>query len=212
MIRIKICQKKQSDATELTAKGWHISIFRDIDETDEFVTAEKNEIKFILRTSKEHPEQMELKKYVHGFYRDTKMFFGCGTGINGTLCISEGKTTDATYAFFRNAYLQDLMDKYQIRKIVFPKEDSKTIEKDVYFDPKSKYANDKACIELSSEIPFVTDGSYESEASITEGVQKWHIKDATFVYEYAPRTLTIPWTYDIGKLDSELGLIYHKHV
>lgn len=204
MIRIKIARKKQSDVTELIAKGWRASVFRDADDAAEMITVEKGCIKFVLKRSATDPSLMELKKYVSGYYHDTKSFYEAGCGINGTICISEGKNSDATYAFFRNEKLQLLMDKFHLRKIIFPKEDCPKFDKDVYYDETAKYAN-----EAYFDGPngcFITDGSSSEEPSI-EGTRKWSVANASYIYELATQTLTIPWKYDTDKLMEILSKI-----
>ena len=109
MIRIRINQKKVSDVTSMNAKGWRISIYRDANPLNEMVTVEKDAIKFMLDimhpavvqngTSAHTVNAVQIRKYVHGYFADSKIFMDTGSGINGTICISEGKCVETTYAF-----------------------------------------------------------------------------------------------------------------
>lgn len=201
MIRVKINRKRQSDVNEMKAKGWHVCVYREPDLNDEFVTAEKNGIRFVMKgvTTETEEHVIEIRKYVNGFYKDSKKFFDNGCGINGTLCISEGITIENTYAFFRNEKLQDLIEEFGLRRVVFPREEGSKFSKTVY----DSYETGVESIHLGDVPvmpPFHTDGVYEQLPSIEPKTNKFEIHDATYVYEYNSLTLTIPWKYDVEYL------------
>ena len=200
MIRIRINKKKVSDVTSMNAKGWRISIYRDPNPLNEMVTVEKDAIKFILDimhpavvqngTSAHTVNAVQIRKYVHGDFKDSKLFMDTGSGINGTICISEGKCVETTYAFFRSEELQELIDEFGLKRVSFPKDN-----KEYKFD---KIIQSPANIpETKANIPnFHTDGTYE-KIKTESGGTAWKISGATYVYEYNTCTLTIPWEYNL---------------
>ena len=198
MIRIKINAKKQSDVTEMKAKGWHVNVFRDRDNDAEFVTVEKGCIRFAMKTftdAETKDRYVEIKKYVDGYVKDAKRFYENGYGINGTFVISEGKSPDMVYAFFRNEGIQEIIDKYGLSRIVFPKEQGDTFDKTVYCDitrnPSFK----------DPSMPFFhTDGTYQPVKCENKNLNAFEITGATYIYEYNTCTLTIPWKYDLNKV------------
>ncbi len=202
MVRIKISSKSQSDVTEMRAKGWHVCIYRDADANEEMVTCEKKDIRFTVKPKENDVRGrfIEVRKYVMGYQKDCKMFYDAGSGINGTLCISEGKSNDDTYAFFRNEVLQNMLDEFGIRRVVFPRDPGDTFEKEVYFD------KDKAKINESDHPmmpPFHTDGTYE-QLRTERNLMKWRVTNATYIYEYNTLTLTIPQIYDVNAIADKL--------
>lgn len=205
MVRIKVSGKTQSDVTEMRAKGWHVCIYRDTNPEEEMITAEKKDIRFTVKPkTNEHGRCVEVRKYVMGYQKDSKTFYDVNCGINGTLCISEGKNNDDTYAFFRNEALQNLLDDFNIRRVIFPREGGTKFEKDVYLDViKARQAGNYSDAK-SSMPPFHTDGTYEEVGSESKGLRKWHVVDATYIYEYGTSTLTIPQEYDLNKIADNL--------
>ena len=203
MIRIRINQKKVSDVTSMNAKGWRVSIYRDANPLNEMVTVEKDAIKFMLNimhpavvqngTSAHTVNAVQIKKYVHGYFTDSKIFMDTGSGINGTICISEGKSVETTYAFFRSEELQELIDEFGLKRVSFPKD-----TKEYKFD---KIIQSPATIpETKANIPnFHTDGTYE-KIKTESGGTAWKISGATYVYEYNTCTLTIPWEYNLWEV------------
>ena len=196
MIRIRINPKKMSDVTTMIAKGWRVSIYREPDPLNESVTVEKDAIKFmikiidcILEESATPVTAVEIRKYVHGYLSDTRTFYDTGSHINGMIGISEGRTVETTYAFFRSEELQDIVDEFGLKKVVFPKTaHDRKLDKVVlspHYFPENK----------SGIPPFHTDGKYNKHSSDTDAVN-WQIWDATYVYEYNTCTLSLPWKYD----------------
>ena len=205
MVRIKISSKAHSDVTEMRAKGWHVCVYRDTNADEEMITAEKKDIRFIVKPRiNENGHFVEVRKYVMGYQKDCKQFYDAESGINGTLCISEGKSNDDTYAFFRNEALQNVLEDFGIRRVVFPHEAGDKFEKDVYLDTAKSRINESGLPEMP---PFQTDGTYEEVRSETRGLKKWHVVDATYIYEYNSLTLTIPQVYDIKKVVDQLESI-----
>lgn len=201
MVRIKISSKSQSDVTEMRAKGWHVCIYRGADANEEMITCEKKDIRFTVKPKEnERGRFIEVRKYVMGYQKDCKMFYDANSGINGTLCISEGKTNDETYAFFRNEALQNMLDEFGIRRVVFPRDPGDTFEKEVYFDTTKNKTNES---DYPAMPPFHTDGTYEKLKS-ERGLMKWRVANATYIYEYNSATLTIPQIYDVNKVADKL--------
>lgn len=199
MVRIKINPKKQSDVNEMKAKGWAISVYRDRDTDSEFVTIEKGRIRFVMKTiidENTNDKYVEVKKYMDGYVKDAKRFYENGYGVNGTFVISEGKTPDMTYAFFRNEGIQEIIDRYGLNRIVFPKEQGEKFDKTVYLDiTKNPTSNDK-------NAPFFhTDGTYKPAKSDNKNLIAFDVSNASYIYEYNTFTLTIPWKYDLEKID-----------
>lgn len=201
MIRIRINQKKVSDVTSMNAKGWRVSIFRESIAINEMVTVEKDAIKFvvsIMNVNRSKPEDhlvhnvnaVQIRKYVHGYYTDSKIFLDTGSGINGTICISEGRSVETTYAFFRSEELQELIDDYGLKRVSFPKDISGYLFDKIVPSP-ANLPETKASLP-----PFHTDGSYEKYKT-EDGDIAWRIHGASYVYEYNTCTLTIPWEYNI---------------
>jgi hypothetical protein len=108
------------------------------------------------------------------------------------LCISEGKDTDQTYAFFRNEKLQEIIDEFGLRRIVFPREDGNTFSKIVWTK------EDKQSHGVPTPM-FHTDGSYEDQG-VENDTRKWLVSGASYIYEYVSGTLTIPQQYDTEKI------------
>jgi len=200
MIRIRINQKKVSDVTSMNAKGWRVSIYRDANPLNEMATVEKDAIKFMLSimhpavlqngTSAHTVNAVQIKKYVHGYFTDSKIFMDTGSGINGTICISEGKCVETTYAFFRSEELQKIIDDYGLKRVSFPK-DISGYSFDKIVPSPANLPETKASLP-----PFHTDGSYEKYKT-EDGNVAWRIHGASYVYEYNTCTLTIPWEYNI---------------
>ena len=204
MVKIKIDSKKLSDVSDMRAKGWHISIFRSDD--GDFIIVEKKDVRFKLGiiTNDNGEKCVEVTKFLHGVQKDTKLFDENGVGLCGTICISEGKLDEETYAFFRNQKLQDIIEEFSLKRIVFPREAGNTFEKDVYHDYyKSRQSKDMPT--------FHTDGTYEQVESKIKGIAQWHIVNATYVYEYNSATLTIPQKYDVDKVRTILNEILNNN-
>lgn len=198
MVRIKINPKRQSDVNEMKAKGWSISVYRDRENEAEFVTVEKGRIRFAMRTiidEESKDKYVEIKKYLDGYVKDAKRFYENGYGVNGTFVISEGKTPELTYAFFRNEGIQEIIDEFGLSRIVFPKEQGQKFDKTVYCDiVKNPSFKDPS-------MPFFhTDGTYKPTKADTKGLTAFEISGATYIYEYNTATLTIPWKYDLEKV------------
>lgn len=198
MIKIKISSGSQSDVTDMRAKGWHLMVFRGIASDDDFITVAKNDVRFVMRVVKHDNEKyLEIAKYLDGVFKESKQFYENGCGIRGTLCISEGKEPDLTYAFFRNEKLQDIIDEFGLRRIIFPREPGDHFEKEVQVD-LDKYK------QYTGEHPtapsFHTDGTYEEIPSDNRRLKKWKVSNATYIYEYNTGTLTIPQKYDTNKI------------
>lgn len=203
MIRIRINQKKVSDVTSMNAKGWRVSIFRESIAVNEMVTVEKDAIKFMLNIM--HPavvqngtgahtvNAVQIRKYVHGYFTDSKIFMDTGSGINGTICISEGRSVETTYAFFRSEELQKIIDDYGLKKVSFPKDITGYVFDKIVPSP-ANLPETKASLP-----PFHTDGSYEKYKT-EDGNIAWRIHGASYVYEYNTCTLTIPWEYNIPRV------------
>lgn len=201
MIRIKINPKKQSDVNEMKAKGWSVNVWRDKDNESEFVTVEKGRIRFAMRTvldEESKDKYVEIKKYMDGYVKDSKRFYENGYGVNGTFVISEGKTPDMTYAFFRNEGIQEIIDDYGLNRIVFPKEKGDTFNKTVYCD----VTKNPSCKDPNGKVApfFHTDGNYHVTKSDNKNLAAYEINSATYIYEYNTCTLTIPWKYDLEKI------------
>lgn len=209
MIRIRINQKKVSDVTSMNAKGWRVSVFRESKPENEMVTVERDAIKFvmsIMQVPRSHAEldwtgmttmiqAVQIKKYIHGYFTDSKIFMDTGSGINGTICISEGKTVETTYAFFQSEELDQLKQEFDIKKITFPKDirgyrfDKIIPWDEVSYEPGAKLTVPK----------FHTDGVYELIQD-EDGRAAWQIGNATYVYEYERHVLTIPWEYNLKQI------------
>lgn len=198
MIKIRINSGSQSDVTDMRAKGWHIMVFRGTVADDDFVTVSKNDIRFVMRVVlHDKKKYLEIAKYVDGMFKESKQFYENGCGICGTLCISEGKELDLTYAFFRNEKLQEIIDEFGLRRIIFPREAGDHFEKEIQVDME-KYK------QYTGEHPvapsFHTDGTYEEIQSDNRYLKKWKVSNATYIYEYNTGTLTIPQEYDTNKI------------
>jgi hypothetical protein len=202
MVRIKLASRSESDVTKMKAKGWVINVFRERNERDDFVIAERDVIntRFTLQLAKV-PHTVEVKKFVNGEFIDSKLFHDPGCGLSGTLCISEGKTVTTTYAFFRNEMLMELMERYGLKRIEFAKTDAAKFDKFVYENDLSMYGKGEGKPTLP---PFHTDGTYEETTPQQPNMRKFLVSGATYVYEYKTCTLTIPQQYDIWKLDELL--------
>jgi hypothetical protein len=167
------------------------------------VTVEKDAIKFMLNIM--HPavvqngtgahtvNAVQIRKYVHGYFTDSKIFMDTGSGINGTICISEGRSVETTYAFFRSEELQKIIDDYGLKKVSFPKDITGYVFDKIVPSP-ANLPETKASLP-----PFHTDGSYEKYKT-EDGNIAWRIHGASYVYEYNTCTLTIPWEYNIPRV------------
>jgi hypothetical protein len=192
MIRIRVNERTSTDVTDMRAKGWHVLVFRGDSADKDFLVAEKRDVRFVMKIiTRDDVKYTEVTKYLDGFVKDTKLFYENDCGITGTFCISEGKDNDSTYAFFRNERLQKIIDEFELRRIVFPKDNGETFEKIVWVDTKYR--------QYTGEHPvapnFHTDGTYEMFKD-EDGCMKWRVSNATYVYEYQSGTLTIPQKYD----------------
>jgi len=198
MVKIRIISSAQTDVTDLRAKGWHVLVFRGTKLDDDFITFEKKDIRFVVKIGeKDGNRVVEIFKFIDGHQKDEKQFFENGCGINGTYWISEGKTNELTYMFYRNEKLQTLIDEFGIRRVVFPKDPGEKFEKDVYLDIEKAKRYSGTLPEAPS---FHTDGTYEEVGTDVKGTRKWHVTDASYIYEYNTLTLTIPQVYDTEKI------------
>lgn len=193
MVRIKIDANSKTDVTDMRAKGWHILVFRGQTPDADFVTAEKKDVRFVMKiTNNNDAKCVEITKYLDGYVKDVKKFYEGGCYLNGTLCISEGKEVEQTYAFFRNEKLQQIIDEFGLRRIVFPREDGDTFSKTVWTKEDKQ----------SRSVPtpaFHTDGAYEDQG-VEDETRKWLVTGASYIYEYTSGTLTIPQQYDAEKI------------
>lgn len=196
MVKFKILDASQSDVSDLLVKGWHIMIFRGDSSYEDFLIVSKKGVKFVVKiVDKWGYNVIEITKYIDGVKKDMKQFYDHRCGLNGTYSISEGKSDDLSYMFFRNESLTKLMDEFGLKRVMFPRESCERFEKDVYLDmDKSLQYNGNAY----KNIPFFhTDGEYAQVESEVPGSAKWHISDAKYIYEYNTKTLTIPQLYNV---------------
>lgn len=203
MIKIQIPDNRHSDVSDMRAKGWHAMIFRGTETDDDFITVEKRDVRFVVRIVPANGEKcIEIAKYINGAIVDTKRFYENGCGITGTLNISEGKDNSMTYAFFRNEKLQNIIDDFGLRKVIFPKEADEKFEKDVQIsiDRYRQYSGNHPIAP-----PFHTDGTYEEIKSDDSRLKKWHISNATYIYEYTTAVLTIQQKYDTDKIRATMN-------
>ena len=203
MVKIKISSKYQSDVTEMVAKGWGVHVYRDANPSQHFITAEKNNIRFIIRTV--DSATGEVKKYVDGECCNTKHFPTDGCGVYGTLYINESSREIDVYAFFRNENIQDLMDFYGIHKVMYVDEDAS----EDAFSIKLYFEND-----TEEQTRYYTDGYVQHTVvkNTDDSAQYAHslnISDATFVYDKDNQTLSIPRKINIdylyGKLEESMS-------
>lgn len=202
MVRIKINSNAQTDVTDMRAKGWHALVFRGTpaQSNEDFVTVEKKDIRFVARiTMHEDTKCVEVLKYLDGYLKDVKQFYENGCGINGTLCISEGKSADLTYAFFRNEKLQKIIDEFGLRRIVFPRDPGDKFEKDVQID-LARYQQYTGNKHYPIAPSFHTDGTYEEIKPDDRNIKRWHVANASYILEFNTMTLTIPQKYDTDKI------------
>lgn len=192
--RIKIDARGVSDASEIIAHGWHVSIYRGRDRFDDFVTITKDNVRFTVAAVEEN-DTIVIKKFIDGNEVDTKTFFDPGCGLVGTIGIRETENSTA-YAFFRNEMLQRFMEEHDIRRVEFSKTSGSKFDKIIQM-----YENENGSID-----GFVTSGkSEEIDETVDETlggvtVHKFHVHDATFIYERSTGTLTLPWVYDLVQL------------
>lgn len=200
MIRIRINPKKASDVTTMYAKGWRVSIFREAKSENEMVVVEKDVLRFVMtimsmnRADEGEPpvriQAVQIKKFVHGYFVDSRIFLDTGSGINGTICISEGRTVETTYAFFRSEELQKLIEEFDIKRVAFPKDTT------AYRFEKQIIIPNDTIVDSHTMPEFHTDGTYQL-IKTPDGDNAWLVSNATYVYEYKIRTLTIPWEYNL---------------
>lgn len=200
--KIKIDSREVSDACEIIAHGWRVSLYRSFkDPADDFITVIRDNIRFTFKP--DNSKSICVKKYIDGELVDSKSFFDPGCGLVGCICIREipGATP---YAFFRNNKLLKLMDEFGVKRIEFPKTSDtrfersvfEVCEKDAPVDPKT------------TPPPFHTDGDYEIEGIVKfqdRYARKYNISDASYVYEYNTGIFVIPWIYNMEHLYSILA-------
>lgn len=212
MIKVAI-PDRTTDVSRMTAKGWVISIFRGKDQFgfEDFITIEKAGVKFWMGRSQLKygmegvPGQdhitlpaIEIKKYVDGRFDESKIFYDTGDGITGTVFITENKAISTTYAFFRNASLMEIIKKYGLRRIEFPRTQGDRFDKTITEDVLKSPANPSS----PTLPPFHTDGTYQSLGVDEETMcNTWEVYGASYVYEYQIATLTIPQIYDPQEID-----------
>ena len=179
-VKIKINKRTYSDVTEMIAKGWKVSVFRDVEFKDEFVVITKDRLKFHIHVDAE-TKSVLIDRYIDGKKLDCKRVFDSGSGINGNVVIVEGDTAEQTYALFRTDDILALTEKFGIRRVVFAKQPG------THFNttfPKK-----------STQIPdFNTDGTIADKGNVYE------VTNATYLYDYENLILTISQTYDIEAL------------
>lgn len=204
MIKVKVNGQHESDVSEMNAQGWNVCVYREPrHQSMDFITAHKGEFRFVVycTADDEGDPMICIKKYLNGVCRESKKFYNPNNSINGLLFISEGKTPETTYAFFRNEDLQSIMDEFDVRKIVFPAKDGERFTKVVYDNDTVK----------ASPPPFHTDGIYDIiDEGIINGLRKYEVHGASYIYEYRTSVLTIPWKYDCGKIREQLAEIITK--
>ena len=181
MIRIKINPDDKSSVINMTARGgWKVTIFRDSNDSKrDFVTVLREPVRFHLHIE---GETVVLDRYVDGKRIDTKKFYDTGSGINGTICISENPQANTIYGYFRTDELQTIIEDFELKRIEIAKEPGKTMTKTIAGNG-------------STVPPFHTDGTYE-EQKAPDGSQQWLVGGATWIWEYETRTLHIPQIYD----------------
>ena len=191
-IKFKIVSKNISDVTDMTAKGWRASVFRDLALKDEFVVISKDRIKFNVSVNAEN-KQIVVDRYIDGKKIDYKRFHDTGNGINGMIFIVEDDEIEKTYAFFRTEELQDLIETYHLHKVIIAKQAGDVFELTI---PATRDDHAASADVYPTMPPFHTDGTFELDSENNT----WHIANATYVYDYQNQVLTIPQVYDPDKL------------
>ena len=197
MLRILVFDPNRSDVTDMSVKGWKVSIYRDRDHggMGGSVTIRKGLIEFrLLQTS---PNTVELKKFVDNNCVDTKMYDtdGC-VNCEGTVLINDHSDPKRCYAFWRNKELQTLLDSLGVEKMTFAKSTIVGLNKFDYDIPVK---------EGTEGFDFYTDGSISLEEET--GTRK--IFGATYVFRKNDENgkggeLIITNGYDINKLSDIL--------
>lgn len=188
MIRIKIEPASKSDVINMTARGgWKVAIYRNpADPKKDFVTVTKEPNRFHLYLE---GDTVVLDRYLDAKRVDSKKFYDTGSGIDGTLCISENMQTNILYGYFRTDELQEIIEEFGLKKIEIAKEAG------------NKFS--KTLPGIGDVPPFHTDGLYEKEESV-DLTWVWHVSDATYIWDYENKILYIPQVYDHASLKKNL--------
>ena len=188
MIKILLFESRLSDVTEMSVKGWKITIDRDKAHDQSFITVEKNGIKFTI-DSTQSDDWIVLKKYYCNTCVDTKKYQtdGC-RNAEGILFICDSADEKKTYAFWRNQELQILLESAGIERVSFKKDADETFDMTVYdsHDQLGAYT-------------FKTDGALstviETEYSTMKDMTK--VVGATYVYLMESNKLILSQHYDL---------------
>lgn len=202
-VKIKIDDRMSTDASEIIARGWHVSIYRSKEPMNDFITVIKDNVRFTFKMEEAH--SICVKKYIDGDLIDTKSFYDSDCGLVGAICIRE--FPDHTpYAFFRNRHLIDFMHEFHIKRVEFPKTADGRFEKSVF-----EVCQKDEPATSAFPPPFHTNGTYTIHGIVKFGdkyARRYDIANASYIYEYNTDTITIPWIYDIDVLSillRELG-------
>ena len=183
MTKIKVTKRMESDVTEMFANGWRVSVFRHDDFRYDFLVISKDRIRFEIRPDKE-THCIIVSRFVDGKKVDYKKFYDTGLGVTGTVCILED-TMDNTYCFFRTEDLQQLIDTYRLKKVLFAKQAGEKFTYTMMYNPE---------LHKNSFAPIHTDGTMTNK--MIEGKDSIEIVDATYVYDASQSILVIPQVYN----------------
>lgn len=186
MLKILVFDIKKSDVTDMSVKGWKVSIYRDREGGySGYVTIEKGRVRFTL--SHESANDVILKKFVDNTCVDTKKYGTDGVkNCEGTVFINDHTDPKRVYAFWRNKEIQTLMDSAGIEKIAFAKSADKTFDYE---------------IEKTGEgYTFFTDGKVTEEAE----TNKYKIFGATYLFKTETKELILIQDYDINEISTKL--------
>jgi len=185
MIKILVFDIKKSDVTDMSVKGWRVSIYRDKEGGySGYVTVEKGNVKFTL--THESSDDVLLKKYVDNTCVDTKRYGTDGVkNCEGTLFINDHTDSKRVYAFWRNKELQNLMDSAGVEKLSFSKSPEPT------FDYEIKRTGEG--------FGFYTDGHITETENGT-----CKIFGATYLFKLQDKELIMIQQYDINKISESL--------